>query len=387
MTGAANSSDGRWLDAVQVSLTIADVADALAVAIGARLRLPADWGWTPRAAGLAVLVVVAGLAFRLAPLDIAAGVASLCVMAASVAFGRVPHGLLMLMMAPAAWVTVRRHAGSMNAFVAWGRTGLHAAGQGSSTITLWSEMDGWGERRTLVLRKPAAGYVVIPKRCLTIVQADAIRGFLQTAGVPKFGHPDLRPTAEQTGGEPRLLGPPGPRRTVFRLTVADLAAARRFVILDGLLTRSTAGIAILVVFAAWWTGWTEIPGRPIQTLIWAAAAGLASVIGLRLVLPLLITRGAVGRSYRRQRGIGEDCQFDWDEAEFRCAYVNGDVQTPWAEVRRWHLAKTFVFLSLGPASGQVIPRRALDPAQLADLETCAAAAHVRGAGRRALAGE
>ena len=378
MKGAEATRDGRWLGAAQISLSAIDVADSLALAMAARLGAAGRRGWRLQAAALAAMVVAAGLALRLLPLDTAAGLASLCVMAGVVAFGWVPHPALMVLMAPAAWMTMRRNAGTMDAFVAWGRTGLVAAGQGSATITLWSEFDGWGERRAIVLHKSAAGYIIIPKNCLTDVQAEAIRAALRNAGVPGFGAPDQRRGA---GGEGAPgLAPPGPRRVRFRLMADDLVAARRFIVLRTALRPSTVWLAGALAVAAWWFGWVGGAGQPRLAVVWALLLGAAGALALRLALPLLATRWAADSRDRMRRDRGAECQIEWDAEGFRGVYGESEVCKAWIEVRRWYLAKRFVFLSLGANFGQTIPRRALDPAQLADLAACAAAAGVKGAG-------
>ena len=84
------------------------------------------------------------------------------------------------------------------------------------------------------------------------------------------------------------------------------------------------------------------------------------------------------RVFRQQQQLNEKTDLAWNADGLRVRTPNLDGRTPWAHFRRWREDGRVVLLYHSDALFQFIPKRVLNPEQLADLRAYAAAGGVPG---------
>ncbi|KLJ00371.1 YcxB family protein [Luteimonas sp. FCS-9] len=155
------------------------------------------------------------------------------------------------------------------------------------------------------------------------------------------------------GARVHLLRAMRDRRTRLRLTLLWLAA-------------TLVATAFLVLRDV---PWPEVLGH----LPWLALGVAAAVLGFAFGLPLVLTPLVVRQRFRREALLREPVVAQWDEAAYRARQGGVESQVAWRTYVACQESRDLFVFFLSDYNFQLVPKRALDAAQVDDLRTLMAA--------------
>ncbi|UNK41586.1 YcxB family protein [Luteimonas sp. S4-F44] len=149
------------------------------------------------------------------------------------------------------------------------------------------------------------------------------------------------------GARVHLLRAMRDRRTRLRLMLLWLVA-----------TLVVSGIALILG-----TPWSELAGD----LPWIALVAAATILGFAFGLPLLLAPLLVRQRFRREPLLREPVIAHWDEAAYRARQGGVESRVAWGTYVAWQESPDLFVLFLSDYNFQLLPKRALDAAQVDDL--------------------
>lgn len=164
------------------------------------------------------------------------------------------------------------------------------------------------------------------------------------------------------------------RSVTVQLTADDYAAANKLVVLDSY--RRKIGLLLLVVapfaavFLVYAAGY-DLGGFANATRFIAPFA-LAAMIVVVLLRYFVFAPRTARSTYRKQKTLHYPYTFSWSETGLKAAGAGGEWAVPWSDyLKLVENGETIVFF-LSPRLFQMLPKRALDDGQIADIRQCAA---------------
>jgi hypothetical protein len=100
-------------------------------------------------------------------------------------------------------------------------------------------------------------------------------------------------------------------------------------------------------------------------LLWLVATIVIFAFGLPLVLAPLVIR----QRFRREALLREPVVAHWDEAAYRAHQAGVESRVAWGTYVAWDESPDLFVLFLSDYNFQLLPKRALDAAQIDDLRT------------------
>ncbi|ASR42271.1 hypothetical protein BEN78_01465 [Xanthomonas citri pv. mangiferaeindicae] len=149
------------------------------------------------------------------------------------------------------------------------------------------------------------------------------------------------------GARVQLLRAMRDRRTRWRLTLLWLVG-----------TLVVSGLARILGIP-----WSELAGD----LPWIALVAAATILGFAFGLPLLLAPLAVRQRFGREALVREPVVAHWDEAGYRARQGGVESRVAWGSYVAWQESPDLFVLFLTDNNFQLIPKRALDAAQVEDL--------------------
>lgn len=175
------------------------------------------------------------------------------------------------------------------------------------------------------------------------------------------------------------LSPPE-RRTAFTLTPEDYAGALQTTLRDQY--RKPLSI---VVHAALLLGLVASLALPNPEILGAFPLALIFLVPL-IIVPVnyfVLVPGRARKIFKQQKTLHREIDAAWSEAGYGAQNApSADplaAVTPWGDYARWRENEDIVLFFHSDAMFQMLPKRALDPAQLEDIRACARAAGLKGA--------
>lgn len=161
------------------------------------------------------------------------------------------------------------------------------------------------------------------------------------------------------------------RQASVEIELADLIAAQRLILRDGFRRPSQRWKQVLLwcfataFFALILFG--EVPGGLASAVVLSAIGALLLVFGLPVLLVLLLGPRAARRNLRAVPAFQAPLHYRWDEEGFSSETASGRSTHLWSAYRRWLENDTLFLLWPHPATYQILPKRVLEPEQIADL--------------------
>lgn len=161
------------------------------------------------------------------------------------------------------------------------------------------------------------------------------------------------------------------QETVVEIGHADLVAAQRLILRAGfrrppqrwkqaLLWGVATAFFSMILYG-------EQPGGLAGTVAISAFGSLLLVFGLPVLIVLLLGPRAARRNWRAVPAFQGPLHYSWDEEGFSSATLSGHSMHRWPSYRRGLENDRLLLLWPHPATYQILPKRALEPAQVEDL--------------------
>lgn len=169
------------------------------------------------------------------------------------------------------------------------------------------------------------------------------------------------------------------RTTTFILDQRDHRRGARLHLARAMRDRRTRlRLALLWLFATLLvSGFALIGGIPRSELVgdlpWIALVAAATIVIFAFGLPLVLAPLVVRQRFRREALLREPVVAHWDEAAYRAHQGGVESRVAWGTYVAWDESPDLFVLFLSDYSFQLLPKRALDAAQIDDLRTLLAA--------------
>lgn len=121
-------------------------------------------------------------------------------------------------------------------------------------------------------------------------------------------------------------------------------------------------VAILAIFLSMRGGMSDLLG----ILAWAVLA----LVGLMAVLHYWVLPRQSRRQFQQLAALAEEVQMIWDEQEVTFTRTRATATFAWNEFYRWSENDDLLLLAQSEAYYNIVPKRALDPEQSADIRRC-----------------
>lgn len=164
------------------------------------------------------------------------------------------------------------------------------------------------------------------------------------------------------------------RRVPVTISADDYANANR----RHTLKNSLKPIPMLVWLAALaGFGWA-IMQQPARAAFGVPSDFFVGALGGFLLLPFLfyfvVSPFTARRTYARQKTLQQPFEFSWSDTGFRTANENGDWKVKWTDFYSWDEDKHVFLFYQSPRLFNILPKRALSEAQIADVRNTVVAA-------------
>lgn len=182
---------------------------------------------------------------------------------------------------------------------------------------------------------------------------------------------------------------PVERSTTFTLDERDLRCAARlnvFRSFQEMRSRMLCYLAILwgvslLPFLGYLLGGHETAGLEFargMSLFALAATALVFAVGMGL--PLALSPSIIRRRFRQEKLLSQPVSASWDEEAYAAEQPGVQNRLLWSDYRRWREDRDLFLFMLSDYNFQILPKRALSPEQIADLQAILTVAERRRAG-------
>lgn len=164
------------------------------------------------------------------------------------------------------------------------------------------------------------------------------------------------------------------RQVTFTLSEQDLRLAGRLHVFSWL--REPRAMARMLAI---WVGamavllgflyWTGVPWpRLSEKLPLFAFVPVAVVFSVAFVVPLVLGPIVVRRRFRQDKLLRQPVTASWDESAYQAEQPGIYNRIPWGDYAKWREDRHLFLFFLSDYSYQVLPKRALAPEQIADIQ-------------------
>ena len=166
------------------------------------------------------------------------------------------------------------------------------------------------------------------------------------------------------------------RSVTVTLTADDYAVANKLFMLDAF--RQPSAIALPLLLAVVYAALRLAPavgdalgeiGSMLEDIV---PAVLAVIIGFRLLNYFLLAPRTARATYQKQKTLHYPCTFSWSESGLKTTSTRGEWNTPWSDFFKLVENSQTILLYQSPKLFQMLPKRALEQGQIADILQCAA---------------
>ena len=165
------------------------------------------------------------------------------------------------------------------------------------------------------------------------------------------------------------------RQTQFRIEEEHALAAARLIMKRKLKIPVAPFLIVAVVVAAIGLamGSSGLPGEALPILAWLVLL-LAFVLA---VVQFWVLPRQTRRMFRQTSLLREQISMSWEENGFALEGASAKSRMPWKDLYAWAEAESLIILMQNEMLYNLVPKSALDEAQLADLRSCVEASSLK----------
>lgn len=163
------------------------------------------------------------------------------------------------------------------------------------------------------------------------------------------------------------------RTATFTLTELDLRRSSRLQVL-GSIGETRTIIRLVVVWVVGIVGYAAVMSavgvpwpRVRGSLPTLALALVGAILGVTVVLPLLLGPLVIRRRFRQEKQLTKPVSVRWDEEVYEAEQPGIQNRIPWADYAKRREDRHLFLFFMSDYNYQILPKRVLSEAQIADI--------------------
>lgn len=163
------------------------------------------------------------------------------------------------------------------------------------------------------------------------------------------------------------------RAATFTLDETDLRRANRLNLFGALRDPKTLrGLALLwgvslLPLAGYHLGAFDASAKLREAMLIFALLATAAILAVYLAVPLLLGPVVIRRRFREEKLLREPVSINWDAEAYEASQPGVHNRIPWGDYLKWREDRHLFVFYLSSYNFQVVPKRVLSDAQIADI--------------------